>query len=756
MNRSRRRFLIAGSLLGGGLLVGYALRDPDPLSPVPAFAADGRSAALNGWVKIAPDGTVTVALPNVEMGQSVYTGLPLLIAEEMDLDPAQVRVEPAPLDPLYANTAVFVEMLPGDPFGRDPMSVALRWIGRKAGQLIGFMVTGGSSSMINAWLPMRTAGASARAMLVEAAARRWQVPARECSTEAGQVRHAASRRTLGYGDLAQEAAAIAPPPRAELKARADFRLLGRRQPRLDAPDKVTGRAGFGIDVRVPGMRHAAIAQCPTFGGRLVDVDDARVTGQPGIVAIVRLTDAVAVVADSHWRAQRALDALVVQWDAGEAASVSSETIHARLAEGLERGEPIVYEDEGDTEAAISGADRIVEAAYRVPFLAHATMEPMNCTARVDAASCEIWIGHQSPHLVRWFAARMLEMEPEQVVVHGTFLGGGFGRRAEIDIVGQALAIARALPGTPIQLLWSREQDMRHDVYRPAMVAKLRAGLDARGRPRAWWSRSCGPSVARSTTERILPAMASDFPPDKNNADGAVRQRYSFAARRVEHVLVPVPVPLGFWRSVGHSYNAFFVESFLDEVAHASRQDPYRLRRDLLAADPRALQVLDTAAMRAGWGTALPAGRGRGIAFHESFGSLVAQVAEVSIAPDGTPRVHRVVCAVDCGMAVDPEGVIAQMESGILYGLTAALHGAITIYSGAVQQSNFHDYPLATLAQAPRIEVHVVDSGAELGGAGEPGTPPIAPAVANAIFAATGVRVRELPIRAQRLRRADGA
>ncbi|SFH61304.1 isoquinoline 1-oxidoreductase, beta subunit [Collimonas sp. OK307] len=745
-NPGRRRLLIAGAVVGGGLLIGYGLRDRNRLTPPSGLTHGDHEFVLNGWIKIGVDGIVTVIVPNQEMGQGIYTALPMLAAEELDADWSLVRAEQASVDKIYGNYVILGDALPAKPEDHGAMATTLRWVGFKLGEGIGYVMTGGSSSVRSAWDPMRLAGASAREMLVATAAKRWAVDVAQCSTHAGRVMHAASGRSFGYGELASEAAQITPPTHPRLKTRQEYTLIGKPTPRLDVRAKVDGSAVFGIDVRLPNMLYAAVAQCPAIGGTVKSFDTAAIAKLPGFKAVVAIPHGVAVVADSYWRAKSALQQLPIVWDEGANATLDSNTILARYAQELEHGKANVYHASGDVDAGLQQAAKVVEASYQVPFLAHATMEPMNCTALVKDGACEVWAPNQAPSIMRMIAARITGIASELVTVHTPFLGGGFGRRAEFDYVIQAVTVAHAMPGVPVKVVWSREEDIQHDMYRPAVMAKFRAGLDTAGKPVAWFNRIVGASVTRSLMDRLLPWGGMDFPPDKTNAEGAADLPYAFPHQRVEHVLANTPVPVGFWRSVGHSYNAFFTESFIDELAVAAGQDPYSFRRTLLTDSPRHLKVLDTAATRAGWGTALPPGRSRGIALHESFHTVVAQVAEISVSPSGEITVHRVVCAVDCGMAINPDTVAAQMEGAIIFGLTAALYGEITFAKGRVEQSNFPSYDMLRLAQTPLIETHIVDSDAALGGVGEPGTPPIAPAVANAVFAATGKRLRKLPLR----------
>lgn len=753
MNKLRRRLLIATGLVGGAFVVGgyFLYRGRDRLALPEGFAAPKGESWLTGWLRIGTDGTVTVAVPRQEMGQGITTALPMLVAEELDCDPASLRYEQAAVDPLYANATILGDSAPFRPDDHGWLARLARHTQFKFAQLLGVQATGGSTSTRDAWDVMRQAGAAARAMLIAAAAARWNVSPAECRTGPGLVRHVATDRSFAYGELVADAARQPIPAEPPLKNPAQYRVIGTPLPRLDVPAKTEGKAGFGIDTRMPGMRYAAIAQCPVFGGSLKRVDSSRAKTLPGVQQVVELeatstsAAAVAVVADSWWRAKSALAALEIEWNEGANATLDSAAQRELYATLLEKGDATVYEEVGDAPTALAAAGQVLEAVYEVPYLAHATMEPINCTAKVDGRHCTVWVGNQAPTLVQWKAAG--PAGAGTVTVNTPFLGGGFGRRAEMDVVVQAAAIAKRLPGIPVQLIWSREEDMQHDLYRPMALARLRCALDGAGGVHAWYHRIVGQSCTLELTGRLLPMAASDLVKDKTTAEGAFDLPYAMANRRVEHVLARQPVPVGYWRSVGHSYNAFFVEAFLDEAAHAAKRDPYEFRRALLAKAPRHLRVLETAAQKAGWGSALPARHGRGIALAESFHSIVAQVAEVEVDADNKLRVKRVVCAIDCGKAVNPDIVAAQMESGIVFGLTAALHGEITLKGGRVEQANFPSYEMLRMADCPKIEVHLVESGWEhLGGVGEPGTPPIAPAVANAVFAATGQRIRKLPIR----------
>ncbi len=757
---TRRRVLLAtlgAGAAAGGLAIGWSLMPPRqrlvPEVPLPAPAGE---RALNGWLRIGRDGRVTVMVPKSEMGQGVLTGLAMVLADELDADWAQVRVEHPPPDAIYNNLATVVD---GLPFHPDDEGLVRRLAGRVVARTmreVGVMVTGGSSSLKDLWQPMREAGASARAMLIGAAASQWGVPASELRVERGRVTHA-SGRSAGFGELVEAAATLPLPGAVTLKTPSQFTLIGRPLPRLEAPAKVDGSAGFGLDVRVPGMLYATVAMCPTLGGRVLSFDAQAALASPGVKRVLAVdghaggTAGVAVIADTPWHALQAVGLVAVRWDeAVPAASLDGGAAMDRLAQTLDRDEGFAFRRVGDVEAALAGAAKTLRAEYRAPWLAHMALEPMNCTVQFRDGRAEVWAPTQVPGLARRVAARALGIEPERVEVHVTLLGGGFGRRLDVDFVGQAAAIARAADGAPVQTFWSRAEDTRHDFYRPACVARLEAGFDAQGRPVAWRHVSAGQAIVPAVLERAFGLPGAG--PDKTTAEGAYDQPYEWPAARIAHAVVDLPVPVGFWRAVGHSHQAFFKESFVDECAHFAGRDPVAFRLALLARHPRQAAVLKLAADRAGWDTPPPpapdgAKVARGVALHQSFGSTVAQVAEVSLSPAGGIRVHRVVCAVDCGVPVNPNLIAQQMESGIVFGLSAALHGEITISRGRVVQSNFHDQPALRLSDCPRIETHIVPSAAHPEGVGEPGTPPIAPAVANALFALTGTRLRSLPLKA---------
>ena len=742
---SRRRFVLLSGAAVGALAIGYvALKEDEDTRLIFQKTAKGGEVALNAWLKIDADGVVTVAAPRAEMGQGVYTALAMLVAEELDVDWSMVKVEDAPVHSVYANRVAVKAALPfEDGYHRGEDTVGAQFMDWLA-ETINAQATGGSSSVRDAWEPMRRAGACAKMMLIETAAQRWGVNVTECTAENGIVRHAGSGRDAGYGELASTASALPVPANPIMKNPADYKLVGKATPRLDMASKVTGGAEFGIDVRIEGMLYAAVRNVPSFGGAVKRVDPASVKDMPGVAGVVTLTDGVAVVADSWWRAQKAAVALDVEFDDGGNTDLDSFAISEMLAEGVADGGTFTYRDDGDVEAFKEANAPKVEATYQVPYLAHACMEPMNCTARWDNGKVEIWMPNQTPMLMQFMASNAADISMDDVTVHTTYLGGGFGRRAEGDLAVQAVTIAMSHPGKAVKVLWSREEDIQHDMYRPAALSQFTAVLDSEGRPASWHNKIAGQVPTKSFVQRIFPFASLDMP-DNTSSEGSADMPYAIPNLRVEHTPLSLPVPVGFWRSVGHSYNAFFTECFMDELAHAAKKDPYAYRRDLLNGHADYLAVLDRVATEADWQENLGPGRGKGIALHESFGSLVAQVAEITMLDDSTFQIDRVVCVVDCGRVINTDTVIAQMESGIIYGLTAALYGDITLKDGAVQQSNFPDYDMVRLGQEPLIEVHMAPSGRPLGGIGEVGTPPIAPALANAIFDATGKRIRELPL-----------
>ena len=703
-NLSRRSFLATSAAAGGGLVLSLSL----PLGR--SEAATAEDFAPNAFIRIGSDGQVVLTMPYVEMGQGTYTSIPMLIAEELDVSLKQVRLEHAPPnEKLYVNP------------------------------LLGVQATGNSNAMRGSWKRLREAGATARIILVAAAATRWGVDAKTCRAQDGEVIHVPSGRTLKYGELATEAAKMPAPAGVALKSPDEFKLIGTPAKRLDTPAKVNGSAVYGIDARPPGVKIATLAQSPVSGGRVKSVDDTAAKSVKGVRQIVRLDDAVAVVADHMGAAKKGLEALKIEWDDGQNATLATSDI-AKELEQATLGSGAVAQKIGDADKAMAGAATRLEAIYQVPFLAHATMEPMNCTVHYRKDECEIWLGTQAIARVQSFAAKAAGLPVEKVIVHNHLLGGGFGRRLEADVAVRAVEIARQVDG-PVKVVWTREEDIQHDVYRPYWFDRISAGLDEQGRPVAWKNHYAGSSVI---ARWLPPAFANGLDPDVT--EGAINLVYDFPNLHVEYSRVePKGIATGFWRSVGPSHNVFVTESFIDEMAAAAKQDHVAYRRALLGKSPRAKAVLDLAAEKSGWGQPLPKGSGRGVSLQNVFGSYLAQVAEVEVAKDGSVRVRRIVCAMDCGTVVNPDTVQAQLQSGAIFGTTAALYGEVTLKNGRVEQTNFDTYQMIRMNEAPAIEVYTVKSAEPPGGMGETGTSCIVPAIANAIFAATGKRLRKMPV-----------
>ena len=702
----RRHFLIGGVVIGTGLYVGMRFAE----NRFDTTQVSGATFKPNAFVRVAPDDTITVVIGKSEMGQGIYTGLAMALAEELDVDPKRVHVEFGPVDPAFNVPFAPVQF------------------------------TGGSMSTSTTYMQLREAGARARAMLLAAAARHWNAGAETLRTEDGKVFY--GNKSLSYGKLADAASKEAVPEKVALKDPAQFRYLGKPQPRLDSPMKVDGSAKFGIDMRVPGMLHAVVARPPVIGAKVLKVDDKVARATPGVVNVKELPFGVVVYASNTWAARRGRDALAIDWDEGPNRSFSTTQLRAEYRRLVNQPGAVARET-GDAQAALAAGARRMDAEYELPYLAHSPMEPLNCLADVRADGCDLYLGTQMQSPDQEAVAQALGMERARVQVHTAFLGGGFGRRAQrySEVAVEAALASRAV-GKPVQVLWTREDDVQGMSYRPFVMSRVLAAIDAQGNPTAW--RQCivsQPVLRGGRFESFIPP-GSKF--DPSSVEGASDMPYAIPNILVDTHEGNPTVPILWWRSVGHSHTAFTVNCAMDELATLAGADPVEFRRKLLAGEPRVLAVLDKVAGMSNWAAGAPPGRGRGVAVHSSFGSIVGEVAEVSV-EGGNVRVHKVWCAIDCGFAAHPSGVIAQMESAINYGLTAALYGEITFEKGRVQQSNFHDYQILRMNEAPEIEVSIINSGKPMGGAGEPGTPPIAPAVANAIFAATGKRVRKLPI-----------
>jgi isoquinoline 1-oxidoreductase subunit beta len=717
-NLTRRDFVVASATAVGGLAITVMLPDladaavigTQPLGP------DASPHDVNAFLAIEPDGTILIRSPHNEMGQGAITALPMIVAEELECDWAKVKVE-------YAS----------------PMR------NLREGQVYGNMVTAGSRGVRTSWRFLQQAGASARERLIAAAAHRWNVAPGECRAENSKVVHAASGRSLDYAALATDAAKIKLDQEPAIRAPEKFKLIGKPLARLDTPHKINGAAKFAIDTRIPGMVYAAINACPVAGGKLKSVDESPVKGRRGVMQVVKLKDAVAVVADRYWRAKEALALLKPEWETGAAGATDSAQF-AKLYRDTLDGPMVSARNDGDVDGAFAKGGKVVEALYEAPHAAHAQMEPLNATARFNAdGTLDIWVGTQGPMGALRLAASTSGLKPEQINIHNTFLGGGFGRRGRNDEMRHAILVAKQA-GKPVKLVWTREEDMTHDRYRPQAAVRLKTALGPDGMPAAFDARIAVGSIQRSIG---INKVENGIEPQA--VEGIANTSYRIPNLRVGVMLKNTHIPVGFWRSVGSSQNAFFMESYVDELAHAAGQDPYKFRRALLTHRPDFIGVIDMIAEKGDWGKPLPAGRGRGIAIHECYGTILGQVAEVTVSQKGEVRVDRVVAAVDCGHVVNPKIVEAQIEGGIIYGLSAALYGDLTIKDGRVEQANFDQYEMVRLADAPKIEVYLALSGGKKwGGIGEPGTAPTAPAVANAVFAATGKRVRSLPLKNAKL------
>ncbi len=711
---SRREFLSATAAVGGGLILALALPGPgrkfSAAAATVAASGEGKSGApLNAWLKISRDNSITIIVDRSEMGQGVYTALPMLLAEELDIDLDAIRIEAAPVGDAYVN--------PGN----------------------GGQVTGTSNSVQDAWDKLRMAGATARTMLTAAAAKRWRVDPSQCHARNGTIVNAEGK-TLSYGELADSAAKLPLPKDVKLKSKADFQIIGKSRPRLDTPGKVDGSAEFGLDVKLPGMLHAALAQCPVLGGKLKSLDSRAAEKMPGVRKVLITTGGVAVVADHFWQALKARRALAITWDPGENARLDNAAIRSLLKNTAAAGAGLTARSDGDASAALESAKQRLSAEYYVPLLAHATMEPMNCTADVKAGGCDLYVGTQVQQVAQATAATAAGLAPAQVRVHTTLIGGGFGRRLDVDFIPAAVEASKAL-GVPVKVIWTREDDMTHDTYRPPAYEEVSGGLDASGKLVAWKLHITSPSI----TARMFPPVKGV---DDSVIEAAVNNLYDVPNLAVSYSRQEIGIDVGYMRSVSHAPNCFVIESFMDEMAAAAGKNPLDFRMQHLARKPRQKHVLELAAERAAWGKP-PAGRHQGIALMEGYSTHLAQVAEISIV-GGELKVHKIVCVVDCGQMVNPRIVESQIESGIVFGLSAALWGEVTIAAGRVQQTNFNNYRLLRGNEMPEIDVHLVEGDEAPGGIGEAAVPLVAPAVCNAIFAATGRRLRSLPVGVHKL------
>ena len=734
---TRRAFLTTGVIAGGGLIVGVAMRPGNQAGELSDLLGDDGGQLVHAYVRIDSDNTITAMVPHSEMGQGAQTALAQMLAEELDADWNDMRIEEAPAIGAYSHYSLGRKyLLKGINFP-DFIVPSVDGAMMKLMDNLGLQVTGGSTSIrVTGSLGMRVAGASTRQMLRQAAASAWQVPLKDITTDNSHLVHTPSSRREPYASFVNEVAKMTPSQTPEFKKAEDYKIVGKFVPRLDIPSKVDGSAQFALDIRRPGMLYATVIRAPVFGATIVSIDDQAARKIEGVVDVIELppaqsnmmiggfqsSPAVAVIADSYWTAKKGRETLNITWSDVDLAARSSTDIFAQFAKDITASEERQSDRlQGDTPTQFLNASKVIEADYTVPFLAHTCMEPLNATAEISNGQCEIWVGCQNPLGFRKAVAEALSVDEEKVTLHNQLMGGGFGRKSRPDYAIQAAQIAKAV-GRPIQLIWSREEDIRQDFYRPAIQSRFRGGIDENGKLLVW---------ENTYVNKAEPTEAPLIP-------------YAVEAQDIGHVSSPTHVPFGAWRSVDHSQHGFFTESFIDEAANATGKDALKFRLDLLKDKPRHLAVLKRAAEEANWETPLAKGRGKGISLQESFGSIVAQVVEVSIV-DKSVSVDRVVAVIDPGLAIAPDGMKAQIESGIIYGLSAAMYGEITIQDGAVVESNFHDYRSLRMSDAPTIETHIINSGHELGGGGEPGTPGIAPALANAVYAASGIRVRSLPL-----------
>lgn len=744
---TRRRVIFTGIAVGGGLAVGYGVLNVDDGDATEKFAASTPDdVGLNAWIKIAPDGRITCAIHRAEMGQGVTTSLCMMLAEELDADWSKVDFEFAPVDKDYYN---FGMVRRGQPFGDPKASWSIGMRHRFMREMFhrqGMSMTISSTSIIDAYDSLRPAGAAARAMLIAAAARRWGVAKDKLRTEQGWVFEQGGERRAHYGELAEDAARQRPPSDPPLKDPADYRIVGTNVARLDTADKLDGATVFGSDVQLPGMRYAAIRQSPVFGAEIDSFDASRARTMAGVEAVIQIgDDAVAVIARRTWQAMKAVEAINITYTDGPSKVMDSRSLHDAYRAVLDDPEPAVFRGAEGVLEALEAAPKKFEAIYETPYLAHACMEPMTCVALVTDLAVELWAPTQAHSQAQLIAAELTGKDPQDVQVHTTFMGGGFGRRTEQDFIKQAVTIAQAVPGQPVRLVWSREEDIQHDMYRPAGVSRMRAGLNEDGNIAALDCTLVTESVIASSFTRVPGSRGGDPKDDMGAMSGVFNTIYGIRHVRAAYVPWVSDIPAGYWRSTSNSTNCFYVESFMDELAHQAGVDPVDFRRNHLARRPKYLNLLEELAKQGDWGSPLAAGRGRGFAMTQTHGSSVGHIIEISITEGQQLSIDRVVCVFDCQQVVHPDTVIAQIEGGIIYGLSAALYGEITLSDGRVDQSNFHDYRLLSLAECPEIEVHLMPQGGRPGGVGEPGVPPVAPALANAIFSVTGQRLRSLPI-----------
>ncbi len=728
----RRAFIGTGILASGAVIFGVAIRPGNRAGKVSNLIAEDEDVVFNVWLKISPDNTVTAIIPHAEMGQGVHTSLAMMLAEELDADWSKVKFEEAPAHKEYANYALIKGFLTGGKNIPTWLHGTIDGTTLAIGKKMNMQITGGSTSVrLTGRTGLAVAGAATREMLVKAASKAWDVPEKEIKTEKSTLSHS-SGKSAPYAEFAAAAAKLALPSNPKLKDIKDYKILGTSPARFDVPKKVDGTAHFGIDAILPGMKYAAVKSSPVFGAKVKSVDEDSISSMKGIIKVVKLDRTVAVIADGYWQAKQALDRLAITFESTENDRLSQSDIFDEYAAKLDQfengGKKKKDYKSGNVVKAIEGAEKVIEAEYKVPYLAHAAMEPLNCTAWVKGSRCEIWTGSQNPLGFQSAVAKALDIKNEDVTVHNLLLGGGFGRRAENDVPVMSAKIAREVD-FPVKMIWSREEDMRQDVYREATISRFKAAFDKDGHPIAY---------ANQYLIKHHPPEASIIP-------------YAIENTAVHYTDGNSHVPWGNWRSVDHTVHGFAIESFIDEMAVAAGKDGYEFRRSLLENRPKLLKVLDLAAEKGGWGKPLPENWGRGISLQESFGTIVAEVVEAEVS-NGEIKVHKVTCAADPGFAIHPNGFKSQIESGVIYGLSAALHGEISIENGAVVQSNFHDYPVLRMSETPKIETYIINSGDGLGGGGEPGTPGIAPALANAIYNAIGVRVRELPFAKAELER----